>query len=101
MVERFTSQMAKEVLSGPFKEEGKQKCQGKVNSSNVCFIHRRGRGRESSCFRVAVTGSSCVQSGSSMPQQALRHGKLWRGLPPIWPEVLHLGHLGGRFAGSG
>lgn len=81
-----------------------KKCQGKVNSSNVCSIHRRGReegegGSKSCASNMATTGSSCVQSGSSVALWVFLHGQLWTGCPPTWPEVLHLGHLRAKFAG--
>lgn len=78
-----------------------KKCRDKVNSSNVCSIHRTGRERgQSPLLQLgAATGSSCVQSDSPMPLRAFLHGQLWRGRPPTWPEVLHPGHLRAKFAG--
>lgn len=67
----------------------------------MCALYTGEGGRrvgESRVSNVSTTGSSCVQSGSSMPQRKLLHGQLWRGSPPTWPEVLHLGHLRAKFA---
>lgn len=82
------------VGSGGIKQK---KCQGKVISSNLCFIHRSRSREEGGQSETAITGSSCVQSGlwGEAPGGSLL-APPGTGPPPIWPAAQRPGHLGAQ-----